>query len=110
MFGSAHTIGNDILDIGSQKFDRNNNSRAIGTGGICPPSLILGEPGKFDVPNVPDVSVVVSFIWFLNQLMMPFFLLMARCFWPTLPRIIYDANSRHTSAGIILPLPAATVI
>ncbi|EED92024.1 proteasome subunit beta type 5 precursor [Thalassiosira pseudonana CCMP1335] len=61
MFGSSLTIGSDILDIGSSKFDRSSDERrgrAVGSGAICPPSLMLGEPGQFEVPNVADVSGV----------------------------------------------------
>ena len=54
MFGSSLTIGSDILDIGSQKFDRQSDERAIGSGAMIP-RLALGEPGQFEVPNVADV-------------------------------------------------------
>jgi hypothetical protein len=58
MFGSSLVIGHDILDIGSHKFDANRtDQRAIGSGAMIPTRLALGEPGQFDVPNVPDVSV-----------------------------------------------------
>jgi len=53
MFGSSFTIGDDILDIGSAKFDRRSDQRAIGSGAMIP-SLALGEPGQFEVPNVAD--------------------------------------------------------
>ena len=56
MFGSSFTIGDDILDIGSAKFDRRSDQRAIGSGAMIP-SLALGEPGQFEVPNVADVSL-----------------------------------------------------
>jgi hypothetical protein len=56
MFGSSLAIGNDILDIGSAKFDRRNDERAIGSGAMMPPSLTLGDPGQFEIPNVADVS------------------------------------------------------
>lgn len=62
MFGSSLTIGNDILDIGSQKFDRQADERAIGSGAMIP-RLALGEPGQFEVPNVADVSVCIILIW-----------------------------------------------
>mmetsp|Transcript_17772 Transcript_17772/g.29097 ORF Transcript_17772/g.29097 Transcript_17772/m.29097 type:complete len:291 (+) Transcript_17772:68-940(+) len=54
MFGSSLAIGNDILDIGSSKFDRRNDERAIGSGAMMPPSLTLGDPGQFEIPNVAD--------------------------------------------------------
>ena len=57
MFGESLTIGNDILDIGSQKYDNQSDQRAIGSGAMIP-KLALGEPGQFEVPNVADVSVV----------------------------------------------------
>ena len=60
MFGSSLTIGNDILDIGSQKFDRQADERAIGSGAMIP-RLALGEPGQFEVPNVADVSLYFIF-------------------------------------------------
>jgi len=56
MFGSSSAVGNDILDIGSSKFDRRNDQRAIGSGAMMPPSLTLGDPGQFEIPNVADVS------------------------------------------------------
>jgi len=53
MFGSSFAIGNDILDIGTQKYDRNHDQRAIGSGAMVP-TIALGEPGQFEVPNVAD--------------------------------------------------------
>ena len=61
MFGSSLAIGNDILDIGSAKFDRRNDERAIGSGAMMPPSLTLGDPGQFEIPNVADVSLYFIF-------------------------------------------------
>ena len=55
MFGSSIVIGNDILDIGTHKFDCQRDQRAIGSGAMIP-RLALGEPGQFEVPNVADVS------------------------------------------------------
>ena len=66
MFGSSLTIGNDILDIGSQKFDRQADERAIGSGAMIP-RLALGEPGQFEVPNVADVSLYFIFSSVLLQ-------------------------------------------
>lgn len=43
-------IGSDILDIGSRRTDERR-------GGLCPPRLALGEPGAFDLPNVPDPAL-----------------------------------------------------
>jgi hypothetical protein len=47
-------IGNDILDIGSRSADVRAR-RQRGDVGL-PSSVVLGRPGQFDVPNVPDVS------------------------------------------------------
>ena len=51
---SSCPIGNDILDIGSRKSIEQarlrNNKDKIQEWGI---------PGQFDLPNVPDVSVVI---------------------------------------------------
>ena len=55
MFGTSLAVGNDILDIGSQKFDRQSDQRAVGTGAMVTPRIDLGEPGQFEVPNVADV-------------------------------------------------------
>ena len=60
MFGTSLAIGNDILDIGSAKFDRRSDERAIGSGAMMPPSLTLGEPGQFEIPNVADVSLDIQ--------------------------------------------------
>ena len=54
-FGSSLAIGNNIPDIRTQKYDRQHNQRAIGSGGMIT-RLALGEPGQFEVPNVADVS------------------------------------------------------
>lgn len=53
MFGTSLAIGHDVLDIGTQKYDRERNQRAIGSGAMVP-QLALGEPGQFEVPNVAD--------------------------------------------------------
>lgn len=53
MFGTSMAIGNDILDIGTSKFDRRRSSEAGGIGAAIP-RLSLGEPGQFEVPNVVD--------------------------------------------------------
>jgi 20S proteasome subunit beta 5 len=53
MFGTSLSIGDDILDIGTHKYDRKNDQRAIGSGAMVP-RLALGEPGQFEVPNVAD--------------------------------------------------------
>jgi hypothetical protein len=59
MFGSSLVISDDILDIGTHKYDRRSDQRAIGSGAMIP-RLALGEPGQFDVPNVADVSETLS--------------------------------------------------
>lgn len=63
MFGTSLTIGDDILDIGTQKYDRQNDQRAIGSGAMVP-RLALGEPGQFEVPNVTDVSIILYYMYF----------------------------------------------
>lgn len=50
MLGSQ-VISDDILDIGNRRAEERR-----GGASLCPPSLCLGEPSAFDVPNVPDVS------------------------------------------------------
>ena len=74
MFGSysSSIIGNDILDIGSRKFDhRRNHGDNGGDGGggntmipYAPPSLLhdsIHDNDRFEVPNVADVSYVSFF-------------------------------------------------
>jgi len=48
MLGSQ-VISDDILDIGNRRAEERR-----GGASLCPPSLCLGEPSAFDVPNVPD--------------------------------------------------------
>jgi len=51
MFGMEPlVIGHDILDIGSRKAT-DRSKRQLGMA----PHVMLGQPGAFDVPNVPDV-------------------------------------------------------
>jgi len=53
MFGpQAPAVGNDILDLGSRKGDKQRRQRA--STGLRPEPLRFGEPGQFDVPNVAD--------------------------------------------------------
>ena len=59
MFASGSIVSSDILDIGTRRYDENKRRSMTSTGGsaaIAPPSLVLGEPAAFDIPNVPDVS------------------------------------------------------
>ena len=72
MFGTSLTIGDDILDIGTQKYDRQNDQRAIGSGAMVP-RLALGEPGQFEVPNVTDVSIILYYCIFsgLHIILLP---------------------------------------
>lgn len=54
-------IGGDILDIGSRKAEmrarRQRGGAGLASGFGLPTDLsALGNPGQFDVPNVPDVS------------------------------------------------------
>lgn len=49
-------ITSDILDIGTRRHDeqkRAMNSMG-GTASLCPSVMNFGEPGAFDIPNVPD--------------------------------------------------------
>ena len=74
MFGSysSSIIGNDILDIGSRKFDHRGVGGDGGDGGgggntmipYAPPSLLhdsIHDNDRFEVPNVADVSYVSFF-------------------------------------------------
>jgi len=59
MQSSSAIVSSNILDIGTRQYDNENKQRsagAAGTSGLCPPDLVLGMPGAFDVPNVADVS------------------------------------------------------
>ncbi len=60
---SSAIVSNDILDIGTRRYDNQKRQSVTasagttgGTAGLCPPDMVLGMPGAFDVPNVPDVS------------------------------------------------------
>jgi hypothetical protein len=55
-FGPSPVIGADILDIGTRKAQQEQQHRGVGSGAMRPPSLVLGEPGRFEIPNVADVS------------------------------------------------------
>jgi hypothetical protein len=60
MFGSSSSsiIGNDILDIGSRKFDHRDGADDMNMIPYAPPSLLLdslNEHDRFEVPNVTDV-------------------------------------------------------
>lgn len=57
--GMQATIGDDLLDIGSRRAEQRGSQNP--TGARCPPTLGMGMPGAFDVPNVPDVSWLVGF-------------------------------------------------
>ena len=66
--GTTTAITDDVLDIGTRRAEKNgaaaNGHNTIGA--ICPPPLILGEPGAFDIPNVSDVSFFNRFlVWLL---------------------------------------------
>jgi 20S proteasome subunit beta 5 len=50
--GMQATIGDDLLDIGSRRAEQRGSQNP--TGARCPPTLGMGMPGAFDVPNVPD--------------------------------------------------------
>jgi hypothetical protein len=51
-------IGNDILDIGSRKAEMRARRQRGGLGLDPAEMTTLGNPGQFDVPNVPDVSAI----------------------------------------------------
>ena len=84
---SSSIVSNDILEIGTRQYDlQKKRSAAVassvgktgGTAGLCPPELVLGMPGAFDLPNVPDVSIMkisVSVIdWYTpNRVVCDFF-------------------------------------
>lgn len=53
-FGPSPVIGADILDIGTRKAQQEQQHRGVGSGAMRPPSLVLGEPGRFEIPNVAD--------------------------------------------------------
>jgi hypothetical protein len=57
-FGPSPVIGADILDIGTRKAEQQQQHRGVGSGAMRPPSLVLGEPGHFEIPNVADVSAL----------------------------------------------------
>lgn len=50
------SITSDILDIGSRRAEEKAMEKQSMNGGsaICPNSFRFGEPGAFDLPNVPD--------------------------------------------------------
>ena len=62
MFGTQTAISDDILDIGTRRSeDRKRQAMTSGgTGALCPSQMVLGEPAAFDLPNVPDVSNIIS--------------------------------------------------
>lgn len=49
-------IGCDLLDIGSRRAAARGRCAHQSEGAEAVPTLKLGEPGAFDLPNVPDVS------------------------------------------------------
>ena len=51
-------IGCDLLDIGSRRAAARGRCAHQSEGSEEVPTLKLGEPGAFDLPNVPDVSQV----------------------------------------------------
>ena len=64
---SSAIVSHDVLDIGTRQYDLQKKRAASGassvgktggTAGLCPPELVLGMPGAFDVPNVSDVSLI----------------------------------------------------
>jgi hypothetical protein len=60
----ASMIGHDILDIGSRNADMRARRQRGGVGLPGAEMTTLGNPGQFDVPNVPDVSLdCIGFDW-----------------------------------------------
>ena len=118
MFGSSLAIGNDILDIGSSKFDHRNDERAIGSGAMMPPSLTLGDPGQFEVPNVADVSLqwfTSIYSWYSASIIYLNALIILCISYPRyLTSLSTSLRTIHvsppTSAETISPLPVATAI
>ena len=53
---SQGQIGCDLLDIGSRRAATRGRCAHQSEGAQAVPTLKLGEPGAFDLPNVPDVS------------------------------------------------------
>jgi hypothetical protein len=47
-FAAPVSVGNDILDIGSRKARRQRAGE---------PTMMMGTPGQFDVPNVSNVLI-----------------------------------------------------
>lgn len=64
------TVGNDILDLGSRKAEMRGRQRQ--RSAMEPSALMLGIPGQFDLPVVPNVSVVLRCIrnvaFFLHEI------------------------------------------
>jgi len=57
MFSPGATISDDILNIGTRRYDEDKRRSMTSTGGtaaLCPPSLVIGDPTSFDIPNVAD--------------------------------------------------------
>jgi 20S proteasome subunit beta 5 len=50
------SITSDILDIGTRRHDEQRRAMSSmgGTAALCPSVMNFGEPGAFDIPNVPD--------------------------------------------------------
>jgi hypothetical protein len=54
-YGTESMIGSDVLDIGSRSARRQRG----GVGMMESTDMTtLGNPGQFDLPNVPDVSSI----------------------------------------------------
>ena len=61
------TVGNDILDLGSRKAEMRGRQRQ--RSAMEPSAVMLGIPGQFDLPAVPNVSVFprcVSYVAFVS--------------------------------------------
>ena len=54
-------IGNDILDIGTRKARRQRGDA------MSPAMLTMGTPGQFELPNVPDVRIVLPSVLFRSH-------------------------------------------
>ena len=64
---SQDHIGCDLLDIGSRRAATRGRCAHQSEGAQAVPTLKLGEPGAFDLPNVPDVSgTPLALVWRCN--------------------------------------------
>ena len=100
LFGrGAPVIGNDILDIGSRRAELRARRQRDGGLGLSD-SVMLGRPGAFEVPHVPDVSQIRMLVKITSHFV---FLLSSRA----LTHYVLPHSPLSTAATTLL-LPAAT--